>query len=334
MDIILNGNKLSQYKYTSEEEFEKDIVITSKSLFGKKSVYIDFKRKISGNALGASIPDGFLIDFSDEDSPEFYIVEVELAKHDFYQHIFPQITKFFAFFASPQSRNDLIDKIYNIIDNDAHIKNEIKNFSKGKEIYKILKDCVDSNQNILLIIDEVKPELLEIFNVYKNWEDMVKVEIIKKFVNDSNAVFSMEPEFEEIDFYIDGAIDKSSAGSSNDYSESDHLAKAKAEVKEIYSTLKSKLLSIDSSLVFNPQRYYISIRNTKNITFIKIRQKKIRIIIMLEPDVIFENIKKNGIKELSQSVQNFYHGPCAAVDVTDKDNIDEVIELLKKLLQN
>ena len=31
---------------------------------------------------------------ADKENPEFYIVEVELSKHDFYGHIFPQFTSF------------------------------------------------------------------------------------------------------------------------------------------------------------------------------------------------------------------------------------------------
>jgi predicted transport protein len=332
MDIVLDGKKLSQYKYSSEDEFENDIVIYSKALFGKKTVYIDYKKKISGNALGMTVPDGFLIDFSDENSPEFYIVEVELAKHDFYKHIFPQITKFFSFFSNSQSRGDLVDKIYSIVDNDNTIKNSLKSFCKDNEIYKLLKDCIDSNQNILLIIDETKPELPEIFNTYKEWGNMVKLEIIKKFTNGSNTVFSMDPEFDELEFYLDSTIDKNETINNSDYSEEDHLNKAKDQIKEIYTKIKHDLLSIDSSLVFNPQRYYISIRNTKNIVFIKIRQKKIRLIIMIEPQTIRDNIKKCTIKELSQGVQDFYNGPCAAVDIDDKNNIDEIVELIKKLL--
>jgi len=332
MDIILDGAKLSQFKYNSEEEFEADIVASSKALFGKKTVYIDYKKKISGNALGGTIPDGFLIDFSDENAPEFYIVEVELAKHDFYKHIFPQITKFFSFFTNPQSRGDLVEKIYSIIKNDNNIKNDIKKLCMGKEIYKLLKDCIDENQNILLIIDETKPELPEIFNTYKEWDNMVKLEIIKKFTNGSNTVFLMEPEFDELEFYIDSTIEKTNTINNNDYSEDDHLNKANDQIKEIYQEIKSKLLKINPSLIFNPQRYYISIRDSKNIVFIKIRQKKIRFIVMLEPATIRENIKNCFFKEVSQSVQDFYNGPCAVVDIDNKKNIDEVIELIKKLI--
>jgi predicted transport protein len=332
MDIIVNGTKLSQYKYNNEDEFEMDIIHASKSLFGKKSVYIDYKRKISGNVLGNSIPDGFLIDFSDENAPDFYIVEVELAKHDFYKHIFPQITKFFAFFTSSQSRNDLADKIYTIIESNTEIKNDIKQLCKGKEIYKLLKDSIDSNQNILLIIDETKPELPEIFNTYKEWGDIVKLEIIKKFKNDSVVVYSMEPKFDELEFYMDTEIERENPENDDNYEESSHFNKIKEQIKEIYARLKSDLLLLNSSLIFNPQKYYISIKNIKNIVYIKIRQKKIRLIIMLDPSVIKEKILKNDVKDLSQSVQDYYNGPCAAVDINNADNLNEVIELIKMLI--
>ena len=332
MDIILDGTKLSQFKYKSEEEFEADVVALSKALFGKKTVYIDYKKKISGNALGGTIPDGFLINFSDENSPEFYIVEVELAKHDFYKHIFPQITKFFSFFTNSQSRGDLVEKIYSIIENDNKLKNDIKKLCMGKEIYKLLKDCIDENQNILLIIDEDKPELPEIFNTYKEWVNMVRLEIIRKFTNGSNTVFSMDPEFDELEFYIETTIEKSNTTGNNDYNEDDHLNKANEQIKEIYYELKSKLLKIKPSLIFNPQRYYISIRDSKNIVYIKVRQKKVRLIIMLEPTIIRNNIKNCFFKEVSPGVQDFYNGPCAVVDIDDKKNIGEVIELIKKLI--
>ena len=107
---------------------------------------------------------------------------------------------------------------------------------------------------------------------------MVKLEIIKKFTNGSNTVFTMEPEFDELDFYIDSKIEKIDINNDNEYKEEDHLNKAKENIKNIYLEIKSKLLKINSSLIFNPQKYYISIRSTKNIVYIKIRQKKIRLI--------------------------------------------------------
>lgn len=334
MDIILNGVKLSQYKYNTEEEFEADIIQSAKSLFGEKSVYINCKKKISGSSLGNTIPDGFLLNFSDDSDPEFYIVEVELAKHDFYRHIFPQVTKFFSFFNNNKNKSDLIEKIYTIIEDDAGIKNDVKKLCKGKEIYKLLKDSIDENQNILLILDENKPELSEIFNTYGEWSSKVKLEIIKKFKNGTNTVYSMDPEFDELEFYVNDDIRNEETTSENEdgHEENVHLNKAKGEIKEIYIKLKGKLLTLNPALIFNPQRYYISIRTGKNIVFVKIRQKKIRLIIMLDPAIIREKIVKNNVKDLSQAVQNFYNGPCAAVDIDNIDNLDEVVDLLGLLV--
>jgi hypothetical protein len=53
---------------------------------------------------------------------------------------------------------------------------------------------------------------------------------------------------------------------------------------------------------------------------------------MIDPQIISDSIKKCIIKELSQGVQDFYNGPCAAVDIDNKNNIAEIIELIKKLL--
>jgi predicted transport protein len=116
------------------------------------------------------------------------------------------------------------------------------------------------------------------------------------------------------------------------YKEEEHLNKTEDQIKQIYLEIKSRLLAINPSLIFNPQRYYISIKNKINISFIKIRRKKIRIIIMLDFKTIKENIRGYAVKELSQGVQAFYNGSCAAVDIEKKDNIGEVIKLIKRLI--
>src|SRR5262245_4065904 len=128
MIIFLKDKKLTEYKYVTEDEFEKEIVSNSKRFFGKDSVYIDAKKKIESKALGGVIPDGFLFDLSDKKNPEFYLVEVELSKHSFYNHIFPQITKFFAFFRNKKSQGELVEKLFSIISSDNLLKQEFKKF--------------------------------------------------------------------------------------------------------------------------------------------------------------------------------------------------------------
>ena len=114
MKLFSNNKIFHQFQFSLESDFEKEVVFNSKQFFGSNSIYIDAKRKIQTKNIGNSIPDGFLFDLSDKKNPEFYIVEVELAKHDFYSHIFPQITKFFGFYKNFKSQNELVEKIFNV----------------------------------------------------------------------------------------------------------------------------------------------------------------------------------------------------------------------------
>ncbi len=87
-----SNNKFAEYNYAFEKDFEDVIRKSTKLLIGTPTIYIDLKTRIETISLGSSVPDGLLFDLKNVDSPEFYQVEIELAKHDFYRHIFPQIT--------------------------------------------------------------------------------------------------------------------------------------------------------------------------------------------------------------------------------------------------
>ena len=110
--ILSKGEKYIEKKYAREDAFEQEIQHNSKLIFGEKSIYLDTKKLVNTQSLGGVIPDGFLFDFRDQENPEFYIVEVELEKHDFYRHIFPQLTKFFALYRNPHSLNTLVECKY------------------------------------------------------------------------------------------------------------------------------------------------------------------------------------------------------------------------------
>lgn len=103
-------------------------------------------------------------------------------------------------------------------------------------------------------------------------------------------------------------------------------------MKEIYSMIKDICKHINQGVVFNPQKYYVSIKTKKNVAFLKIRIRKLRFIAMLPEDVIRSIIKKHHIASLSQAVQDFYNGPCAAIDITDLHQAGEIGELIQKLI--
>lgn len=332
MILFKDGSPYKEYEYQTEKEFETDVIENAQLFFGKKSIYIDAKKKITSKGLGNSIPDGFLFDLNDIENPEFYIVEAELYKHDFYGHIFPQVTKFFAFFRNFESRRDLVEKIYSLISSDQEIEKKLKTLTKTNELYKFLSDAIENSQNILLIIDREKKELPEIMDTYTDtWGKMVKLQIIKKFVCGSECIFTLDPEIEKIEFSLVKDVDDVDL-ENIEISEEFHLEKADENVKNIYQYLKKRLLEINDTLLFNPQKYYLSVKNERNILFYKIRRKKIRLIVLLPIEEIKEQISKHTVKPLSESVQKFYNSPCATVDIEDLDNIDEVIDLLRPLV--
>ena len=194
MAIYHKSGKFQEYKFKKEEDFEKEVVNNYKLFFGEKTIYIDAKKKME-TKIGNVIPDGFLFDLTNIDDPEFYIVEVELSKHSFYEHIFPQITKFIGFINS-QNYDTLITKIWEEVQSDKILK---KQFGETKELYKFIKDTMANNCNILLVIDDLKQELNEMNSVYQEWNRLVKQICIKKHINKNETMYDITPEFKDIE---------------------------------------------------------------------------------------------------------------------------------------
>jgi predicted transport protein len=243
------------------------------------------------------------------------------------------VTKYFAFFKNFESRKELVEKIYSIVTNDSALLSKAKKLIGSNELYKYFSDAVENSQNILLVIDEKKKELPEIMNTYTDtWGTMVKLLVIRKFTRKGDSLFLMDPEFETIEYSLESGIDEVDR-QELEISEEFHLEKVSEDVKDIYDRLKEELLAINPDLVFNPQKYYISVINIKNVLFYKVRKKKIRIIVMLPEELVRERVEQHAVKSLSEGVQNFYNGKCCAVDVDSTEGLDEIVELVRPLVK-
>jgi len=336
---ILQGNKrFVESQFKTEDDFEELIRSQSKVLFGKDTIFIYTKRKLKGVILGATIPDGFLFDLTDLENPEFYLVEVELQKHDFYKHIFPQITKFFGFFRSQTSQNDLVEKLFSIINADAALRSEFKRFLGDKEIFKFLKDICEDSQNILLVIDGDKVELPEIIDTYTDtWGKLVKILKVKKFTNENESLISVEPDFVDIQYAPDAVVDESEEGgdesSKPTYSEEYHLDGVSDSTKQSYLAIKDHVSKNYPDAVFNFQKYYIGIRTDRNLAYLKLQKKKLRAVVMLPEDEVRSLMTHHVVKQLSQGVQGFYNGPCCAVVFENAKDMDDFWKLLKTLIK-
>jgi len=332
MKLFLNNKVYSEFPFDREADFEREVVANSKLFFGTSSIYIDAKKKIETRNLGNSIPDGFLFDLADKDNPEFYLVEAELVSHDFFKHIFPQVTKFFGFFKNSKSQADLVEKIFTIITNDNELKREFKKHLGEREIYKFIKDTVERSQNILLIIDGEKKEMPEIIETYTDtWGKMVKHILIKKFVNNGENIFTMHPNFENIEF-VDIENEGVEEIEDTAYTEEQHFDGVSETVKQIYSYIKEQLLKVNQNLIFNPQKYYISIRTDRNVAFFKFRRKKIALVVMHPEEETRKVISNNYVKKLADSAQKFYNGPSCAIIIESTEHLNEVVSLLERLI--
>jgi predicted transport protein len=328
--IFMNGKKFDETKFNLEETFEKIVIDNSKTLFGSKTIYFDIKSRIGSKTLGSSIPDGFLFDFKDEENPEFYLVEVELESHDFYKHMFPQITKFFAFFKNSASRNNLIEKLFYFIKGNEEIKKEFKQYLREREIYKALKDIIENSQNILLILDESKPELPEVFETYTDtWDKMVKVEILKQYTTEGLTIFTMNPDFEDIEL-VKLPTSETEEEEEKRYTENYHLEEVDPTIINAYEEIKAAMLNIDSSIKINPQKYYISLRQKKNFAYIDFSKRKMNIVIILPFDYGNSAIKKHKVKQLSQGVQDFYGYPCFKITLENDEDLEEIFDVLEE----
>ncbi len=333
MIIFQDKKRFTETKYAKEIDFEQEITKYHKLFFGKDTILIDAKKKIGSDSLGNTIPDGFLFDMSDPKNRAFYLVEVELASHNFYGHIFPQITKFFAFLKNSKRQKELIEKLFSIINTDGDLKKQFKKYLGEKEIFKFLSDVIDSSQNILIIIDGDKVEFLEIMDTYADtWGKMVKIVTIKRFCNGNENIFSVDPEFNDIEYSYQQVM---MGGSTEQFevSEEYHLEGVNEHVKEIYHAIKKEMLEIKPTLIFNPAKYYISIRDKKAFAYLKLQKKKVVVTIMLPENQIRESLNHHDVHPLSESVKNYYNGPCASVNVFDLNNLEEIIELLKKAIK-
>ncbi|MBS3123696.1 hypothetical protein J4437_03585 [Candidatus Woesearchaeota archaeon] len=327
--IYMEGKRFLETEFKTEEQFEQVVKNNSKTIFGQKTIYFDIKNKIDSKSLGASIPDGFLFDFKDNNNPEFYLVEVELAKHSFYGHIFPQITKFLAFFNNPDSRSKLIEKLFSVVTSNLKLQMEFKQYL-GNEIYKSLKDTIENSQNILIIIDENKVEFDEVMDIYKDtWLKKVKVEILKQYSANKQNIFTLNPDFEEIGLVEPISIEDGKRA----YTESFHTEDIAPNITLIYEKIKTAISNLDANIKINPQRYYISLRDNKNFAFINLRKKKMHLVIMLPYEKGTKLMKHYHPSILTSGIQKFYNGPCFSVTLIDEAYLDEIITTLEEAYQ-
>jgi hypothetical protein len=178
-----NNNIFKPYSYTLENEFEKDVILNAKDLFGEASVYLDIKKQVRGNNI-ITIPDGYVVDFSDPSDPFLFIVENEIVSHDPFKHIGIQILKFVTSFDDSREtvRKFLLEKIFESKEDVESIELAVKQ-SASRNIDDYLSSAVEKEFHGLVVIDEARSELHQVLS---RINAKISVLEMKKFV-DANS---------------------------------------------------------------------------------------------------------------------------------------------------
>lgn len=191
MDILVkDGIKYFQAGFHGKEsEFEKIVFTQHKHLFGDNTILFT-KRKIQTATSIGTIPDAFIIDFEKE---IWMIIEVEISNHDVYSHIVPQLTKFSSALNNPQTRKQLVKFFESEIKADPY-KNALLLANGKTEVFKTVSEIVDSNPELIIIIEQEHEELKSIFN---SLPFKTKINIFKTFTRDGfeqgDSIYQLEP---------------------------------------------------------------------------------------------------------------------------------------------
>lgn len=189
-DMIWSKKSIyTEFPFELESDLESAINECKESLFGKNRYYFDIKKKIGVKGKTNNIPDGYLLDLTDNKNPKIYVVENELSRHHIVKHIAVQILEFSLSFTSSKMKIKKIlrDEIVNSDEYSKQISAYVK--SNGYDnIDNLLNSVFDSDNdfNALLIIDEFDEELENILEEKFNFT--VETIVFKRFKNKSNEV--------------------------------------------------------------------------------------------------------------------------------------------------
>lgn len=171
MKIIQNNEVFSEFEYSLEEQLERDVVNNADTIFGERCIYFDMKKKI-----GNTIPDGYLIQITEEGDAYLYFVEIELACHDVYSHVVPQLSKFIVSYKN--NKEKLFDILLEAIDeNKLHKIKTLITDTSFSDVKELLRALINEEIGILVIVDKKETRFcdgIETLNCYYEIEEFKK----------------------------------------------------------------------------------------------------------------------------------------------------------------
>jgi predicted transport protein len=162
-----------------EKEFHPMIKEHYKEIFGDNAIYFDVKHVLRASSGIGSIPDAYVINLK---PPHWYVIENELSTHPIYDHIVNQLTKFINGIENQNTRNQIVDMVYNEINADIVLKAIIRKSIETDDIHHFVSKLISSPPRIVVIIDQKNQETENACQVFKYSTDIIE---FKTFVREN-----------------------------------------------------------------------------------------------------------------------------------------------------
>lgn len=197
VNILLKDKKYILLDFESESDFEKAVIENSKILFGDNTVYLDTKKRIGAHeSYHKTVPDGYLIDFSNKKQPQLYFVENELSTHDIYSHITEQLGRFST--SIKTSPIQIRTKLLEVIKKEPKLLKDLEKYiidTPFSNIDELMNFLVDNKIKIVLVINEETTDLNLSLDIFRERPDIV---ILQRYQSAGDVAYLYEPMREEL----------------------------------------------------------------------------------------------------------------------------------------
>ncbi|MBE0534523.1 MAG: hypothetical protein IH624_02560 [Phycisphaerae bacterium] len=191
MFVLVDGVKYKLISPQDEMWLEKRVEENYRHIFGEEVYYFP-KKKIKSKAGIGTIPDAYVI--IPGRPVRWCIVEVELASHSVYDHVFPQLTKFRKAIEDGESRKKIRDFFYDTIVADPVLEARFRKEIGTGEIHKKLSDMVDEKPMIVVVIERRTDKLEEALAHFGGEVKVVEFKTYRREgISDEINVYCFEP---------------------------------------------------------------------------------------------------------------------------------------------
>lgn len=155
--LLKDGVRYLPYRYKNERELQDLVQSSIQHLFGPDALFFPGVRigAARGQSGAKGIPDGFVLVVP---KGKWYIIEVELANHSYFDHIAPQVMRFYAAWENETRRKELKDRFADAIQ-ESPVKVEVLSRHGIKEAYRFVSDVLEREPILAVIVDEEVEDL-------------------------------------------------------------------------------------------------------------------------------------------------------------------------------